>query len=484
MRVLFSTLSPRAYMAPPIFGDEQINCGPDWKDEKDENARYLSLATPVGSYDLALVASRLPPEQAPDLVVCLIDASRRSMPRNLAAFKCPRVVLVGDTGHMQSPLMGMLQYLSSEPYHRIVLPYDRHHASIFRTAVFKRIHWFPGITFPHSDAAVRNARKKRREQILAFTGQVGKYHPRRCRLVEALKESGLPLVIRQIQQSQALQFYGESLVGFNASLNGGVNLRVFEILSTGGALLTDRITPAAGLDQILREGTDRISYTGTEDLLEKAEYLLTHPTRTSEIGLAGASWFDRTMNESRRRTAFHQLAFDGKDLPEFEFSEGEKSSLLFGGSLPRLVQSVAVYEGIQELHRVKETVRVAIDPSVPEDFSTLCQTLPRAEIRNAAASERTDYLATCSDRVAEQSRTMYADRIWCWDAEPARFEALLPKVVSAGYVCRSQVPALFEKMPSLASGGDRSEAQRSTGSSLEILSPSPALQPKESAALT
>src|SRR5512140_962599 len=97
MRILFSTGSPAAYMRPPALSDAQVNCGPDWRDEHDADGRVRSLATPLGEYDLASVAARLPPEQRPEAVVCVVDASWRNLPRNLAAFPCPRVLLVADT---------------------------------------------------------------------------------------------------------------------------------------------------------------------------------------------------------------------------------------------------------------------------------------------------------------------------------------------------------------------------------------------------
>lgn len=132
-------------MAPPILGDEQINCGPDWPDEKEAGGRWRSLRTPVGDYDLATISAKLPSEQRPDLVVCLVDASWRNTPRGLAAFKCPRILLVADTHHLRQPLIGMLRYATSEPFTRIVLLYDRHHATIFRSAGIRNLFWFPGL---------------------------------------------------------------------------------------------------------------------------------------------------------------------------------------------------------------------------------------------------------------------------------------------------------------------------------------------------
>src|SRR5690606_28500048 len=107
------------------------------------------------------------------------------------------------------------------------------------SAGVRNLHWFPGLTFPHGDAAVRAARKPRRDAHIAFVGQTGNHHPRRGRLLAALAAASVPVEIRQVDQRAALPFYGGSLAGFNASLNGDLNLRIFETLSTGAALLTD-----------------------------------------------------------------------------------------------------------------------------------------------------------------------------------------------------------------------------------------------------
>lgn len=109
MRILFSTCSAAHYMAPPQLADEQVNCGPFFQD-REIGGRFVSLATPKGEYDLAAVAARLPADQQPDVVVCLVDASWFNQPKNLAALKCPKVVLVADTHHMNKPVTGMLSY--------------------------------------------------------------------------------------------------------------------------------------------------------------------------------------------------------------------------------------------------------------------------------------------------------------------------------------------------------------------------------------
>src|ERR1700759_2256297 len=156
-RVLLLTGSPAHYMAPPRLGAQQVTGGPDWKEQQDGDGGWATMASPVGPYDVAPLLARLPPEQQPDVLVCLVDASRRNLPRNVGAFRGPKVLLVADTHHLGAPISTMLRYAAGEPYDRLVFLYDRHHAAIFHAAGFRNLFWFPGLTFPHDDAFVRES---------------------------------------------------------------------------------------------------------------------------------------------------------------------------------------------------------------------------------------------------------------------------------------------------------------------------------------
>jgi glycosyltransferase involved in cell wall biosynthesis len=451
MRILFSTVSPARYMAPPLLGDEQVNCGPDWVDEKAADGRWRSLHTPIGEYNLATIAAKLSPAQQPDLVVCLIDASWRNLPRGLAGFKCPRILLVADTHHLQQPLIGMLRYATSEPFTRIVLLYDRHHAAIFRSAGIRNLFWFPGLTFPHGDAVVRAARQAARTPRIAFVGQTGKHHPRRARLIEALTAHKLPVAQQSLAQGPALGFYGSSLLGFNASLNGDLNLRVFEILASGGALLTDRLAPESGLAQLFTDGRELLTYGSPEELAERAADALAHRGETKAIGAAGARWFDEHFGEKCRRERFDALAFDGQAPPEFAFSKSETTKKLFSGALDRLVRATVAYEKVQELHRTRETVRVAMTAGVEQDVTDLFATLPRVQCNEDRDRTEAD-LVVISAADAELPSTR-STRLWCCDAQPDDSPALEARLASIGAVPVG--PAYFRRKCVAPAGDSR-----------------------------
>lgn len=423
MRVLFSTGSAPGYMAPPMLGTEQVNCGPDWPD-RIVDGRVISLSTPAGSHDLGALKQRLPQAQQPEAVVCLVDAAWRNLPKNLGVYRCPKLLLVADTHHLKSPLSQMVRYAASEPFDRIVFLYDRHHADFFRSAGFRNLFWFPGLTFPHDDRLVCSVRGSVRLPRVAFVGQTGPFHPRRTRLLPLLRQAGVPVEAAAVGQREGLSLYGSSLAGFNASLNGDLNLRVFEILSAGALLLTDRLAPASGLGDLLAEGREMMAYGSAGELQDVARHVIRSPDAASVIARAGQAWFDRVFSTARRRAGFASLAVDAKPLPEFVLPE-RKTAVWFSSRPGLVAGATRVYERVQELHRLQESVQVVVDESVPEDFVGMCGTLPRVKLARAGAfSGRPDLLAVgCAAFGGDQMDR--AERVWIWNGQLAAHAARL-----------------------------------------------------------
>lgn len=429
-------------MAPPQLGEIQIVAGPDWPDAQSPQGQWLSIKTPVGDYNLAALLDKLPTDQQPDAVVSLVDAAWRNTPRNLAAFSGPKALLIADTHHLSSPLIGMLKYAATEPYDRIIFLYDRHHLSFFHSAGFNNLYWFPGLTFPHNDETVKAARMNKRSPRIAFVGQSGKFHPHRARLLDALKKSKLSLDQRRLPQRQALEFYGGSSIGFNASLNGDLNLRVFEIIASGAALVTDRLAPESGLFQLFTEGKDIFTYSSADELTERAKHALNQPHETAQVGRAGAALFDQLFNAQVRRTAFENLLVNGTPVPAFAEQASTAVRKYFSGDTDRLLQGMIVYESVQELHRTEEKVRVVITPSVEQDVADLWTSLPRVEIVRGPVSAEA-HMAIFSQKDQIVPTTITGQRIWCHNALPEDRAVLIDSMAAASFKCVSEDVAMF-----------------------------------------
>lgn len=449
MRVLFCTGSPARYMAPPRLSDEQVNAGPDWNDHSI-GGHVISLATARGDYDIAALVARLPAEQQPDVVVCLVDAAWRSTPRNLKALACPKVLLVADTHHLNGPINGMIDYARSEPFDRIVLLYDRHHAPLFRAAGLRDLFWFPGLTFPHSDAAVFAARTTgERTAELAFIGQTGICHPRRTQALTHLLASQQPLSLHAVGQRESLALYGRSLIGFNASLNGDFNLRTFEILAGGAMLLTDQLGQGSGLSELWTSGREIVTYASSAEMVECTKHALAHPAETLAIGRAGAQWFDTHFNEQRRRDAFQRLVFDGVPHPAFVLPAPAPSLVTSGA--PALSEAMRKrlttgYEYVQELHRNLDRVVVAVDESTPDEFVRWCATLPRVEIVRGlpGKGQRVDLLVVGRGNF-ESPTLVAAVHVWPWEAHEADRQTLVRRCTSMGFALVENAALIFSR---------------------------------------
>jgi tetratricopeptide (TPR) repeat protein len=234
-------------------------------------------------------------------------------------------------------------------------------------------------------------------------------------MLSHLHAQNLPLVAKALPQSEGLSFYASSLVGFNSSLNGDLNLRVFEILASGAMLLTDALAPESGLNDLWTSERELVSYGTPAELAEKARHAVANPEYAKAIGAAGARWFDEHFSESVRHAQFEALIFDGKAPAKFTLPSGRAESVRPPKSVP-LARLIAGYEHVQELHRNLERVVVAVDDSVPEEFVRFCATLPRVEVRRgvAANSARVDFLAIGKGSLNSPA-LVTAMNVWAWE---------------------------------------------------------------------
>ena len=77
----------------------------------------------------------------------------------------------------------------------------------------------------------------------------------------------------------------ELRVVFNKSLNGDVNMRVFEALCSGSCLLTDRLPGLSSLGLI--ENVHYVGYSSKEEMIEQMKMLLSDEQRREEIAKRG-----------------------------------------------------------------------------------------------------------------------------------------------------------------------------------------------------
>jgi hypothetical protein len=194
-------------------------------------------------------------------------------------------------------------------------------------------------------------------------------------MLEQLQGAGLPVVAGRATRAQSAVLYGRCQVSFNASLNGDLNMRVLEVLSAGGCLLTDRLSPVSGMRHILEEGREYLAYGDGDELLAQARRLLGDPAHAAAVAQAGHR---RYMAELRQD---HQIArllawAAGAEISPLHRAVDDPRVLREPGA-PKLTGRMRVYENVQETHRRQENPRVRIQADLPEDSVLDLADLPR-----------------------------------------------------------------------------------------------------------
>ena len=203
------------------------------------------------------------------------------------------------------------------------------------------------------------------EVLLSFIGQVGKFHPRRTALCRALVDAGLPLQVRTLLGGQARLAHAQTRVNLNCSLNGDLNLRVFEVLQSGGCLLTDRLSPESGLDLLLAEGEHFAAFGAFDECIAMTRALLADAERARRIARNGKSAYEALLAPEQIARDFFALVERGAVRPEFDVGRDSRLLLARERRSPDLLRErIRMYETLQQIHAKRESTRVLITPGV------------------------------------------------------------------------------------------------------------------------
>ncbi|MDD2763132.1 MAG: glycosyltransferase [Opitutaceae bacterium] len=384
-RVLLFFLSHQDGYRKPLFSRHEVFCGPD-TDLRVAATRTFALRAPVGSYDVGEILRQVPAEQQPEIVIVKADATRRNFPRNLARLKCPKILLVGDTHHLDAPLQALIGYAREELFDFIVFDHTRHHAHWFAKAGLRNLYWLPAVDYGFTPRDLCPAPTR----PLTFVGQVGWHHPYRRAVLEQVRAAGLPLALLRGRLQETADYYADSQVTLNVSLNGDLNLRVFEALSAGGFLLTDELSEQSGLRLLFESGRHLDTWRTPGELIEKIRHYLAHPAEAQRIRAAGQAEIVRAHHPEVKLREFYDLIFKGRVNPRYDLGLDPRIAM----TLPPAdtgpvagegaLRDLPAYETLQELHRRGGQVTVYVPAAELETLSALAD-LPRLRFEPHAA---------------------------------------------------------------------------------------------------
>lgn len=296
-----------------LEGSNQLFIGPDVAARTSNVGQGCPALHFDPSFSDGLLLNRALEEYGyrPDLIAIKADATRRIHVENLAALPGRKVLLMGDTHHMQRPLQTMLGYALSEPWDIISSEHDRHHLPLFREAGLNNLIWLPCFTMnPY-----RHEPRNDVERKAIFVGSLSPHHQYRQRLIHELHGKGLPINVTTASQMEAARLYNSCSISLNVSLNADLNFRVMEILAAGGCLLTDRLGPDSGLDLLLKEDVHYVGYSSAQEAADKIRWLLNDKDQRHQIAWAGYERFWSTFSPAIQSRALID-ALQGQRVPE------------------------------------------------------------------------------------------------------------------------------------------------------------------------
>ncbi len=307
LKVLFGHLSNpisagRSYVDAFRSAHDVITCGPaldaealaEWRKAeaehvlKPEGASGLDLLArlvapcdipmPRGQVDIGQALERLPKGWRPDLFVWF-ESAGEFLPVGLEKLDCPTACLVGDTHTGQ--IDWRIQY--ADLFRDVFVMYARQHIPDFQGAGCERTHWLPAACDPVLHGRIPAGKA----YDVGFVGQTHRqWHPHRVRLLKRLIQAGFDVRIESKILEEMALLYSRSRIVFNRSLNEDLNRRVFEALCSGSLLLTDRLPPESGLEELFRNREHLVIY-DEENLEELVRYYLEHEAEREEIAAFG-----------------------------------------------------------------------------------------------------------------------------------------------------------------------------------------------------
>ena len=135
------------------------------------------------------------------------------------------------------------------------------------------------------DPEIHKDLKIERRLDIAFVGTEGKKNLR-GELLNLLAQRYPNSYIGRADSRLISNIYSSAKIGFNYSINNDINMRIFEVLSCGALLVTNRIKDN-GFEELFSDGKNVISYASPEELYKKINHYLANEEEAKKIADAG-----------------------------------------------------------------------------------------------------------------------------------------------------------------------------------------------------
>ena len=246
-------------------------------DSEHTTARYFARAiSELGGWRCIYLDKLFDPAiLKPNDILMYVDPAS-DWPLGLESVPCITVAYLID---VHQDITSRLQIAN---FFDLVFVAQKEYVKIFHQDGHSQTFWVPLAC----DSDVHNPLVANKLFDVGFVGNLGQRGtPRWSVLTEILPHFKTNDYQRYHSPREMGSVYGQSKIVFNASINGDVNMRVFEGMAAGAMLVTDRIKN--GLNELFSEGIHYVGYESIDEAKEKIAYYLSHDSERDKIAQTG-----------------------------------------------------------------------------------------------------------------------------------------------------------------------------------------------------
>ncbi len=211
----------------------------------------------------------------PDLLL-LFPEGKNFFPQDLEKITIPKILILSDL---------FISFHWHQDYAHLfdlVFITQRKYIKKLQKKGIKHVFWLPNAC----DLELHQQIPLRRIYDVGFVGTINPWHnPRRSFYLELIKKNFHSCIKTNLWGRAMSRVYSQSKIVFNINGAGDLNMRVFEALSCGALLLTDR--PVDSIDLLFQEGEHFISYRSPSGMLNKINFYLQNYKQAQKIASQG-----------------------------------------------------------------------------------------------------------------------------------------------------------------------------------------------------
>ncbi|MGE5499138.1 MAG: glycosyltransferase, partial [Syntrophothermus sp.] len=223
---------------------------------------------------IADILPKIKREFHPDLFLW-VESVGGFFPQNLQSLSIPKACYFIDT-HIS--IDWQLVWAKNFDY---VFIAQKEYIPVFKKAGIQNVYWLP----LGCDPAIHGKKSSQKIYDIGFVGSIlGNEHQRRRTLIEKLKTIGQFEYQRCFWEDMA-ELFSKSKMVFNNAIKNDLNMRLFEVMSTGTLLLTD-IAKNSGQEEMFKDGEDLVIYSD-DNIADKAAWYMVHESERERIAERG-----------------------------------------------------------------------------------------------------------------------------------------------------------------------------------------------------